>query len=470
MNTEQVDSVANMAEGVEASGTETMPRPVSQKPAASRLSIHGARLLQHVRIPLYNNAYALIVSGISTSGLGIVYWAVAARFYTARDIGLNSAAISGMMLFSGISQLNLIEALIRFLPRAGEATARLVRTIYAASFSVSVVLGLSLFLLRNVWSPIPELFNGNTSFLLWFIVATGAWSIFALQDFVLTGLRQAKWVPPENILFAVIKIVLVVALASQFQKDGIFLSWTFPTLLAIVAINGLLFFRLIPRHVAATRDRAETIVPRQFANYVAGNYVGYLFFLASTTLLPIIVKVEDGSQATAYFYLAWIFAYSLYLIAQNMTASLIVESSLDQDQLGAYSYRVLMQLARLVVPLVVIFLVGAPFILDIFGSQYSAQGTDLLRLLALATIPNIVNALYIGIARVRRRMASIVLVQGALCIISLGLTPVLLHVYGIAGVGLAWLISQSVVAVFLMFTELRTSLFASRRSLAAKAE
>lgn len=32
------------------------------------------RLLSHIRVPLYRNAYAMILSSVSTSGLGIVFW------------------------------------------------------------------------------------------------------------------------------------------------------------------------------------------------------------------------------------------------------------------------------------------------------------------------------------------------------------------------------------------------------------
>ena len=35
----------------------------------------------HLRTPLYRNGYFLIASTVITSGLGFIYWAVAARVY-----------------------------------------------------------------------------------------------------------------------------------------------------------------------------------------------------------------------------------------------------------------------------------------------------------------------------------------------------------------------------------------------------
>jgi len=421
-----------------------------------------ARLLAHARTPLFHNGYALILSAGASSMLGIIYWALAARFYPRTDVGLNSAAISAMLLFSGMAQLNLVGALIRYLPRAGRATRRVVTFAYAANVLLALAIGLALIALQSVWSPVPGLLHGNPTFLLWFILATVVWGIFALQDFVLTGLRQAVWVPIENVVFAVLKIVLLIVLAGTVREQGIFLSWTLPTVLAVIAVNVLIYGRLIPRHMRATEADATPIVPRDVISYVAGNYAGYLFFLASTTLLPLMVDHERGAAATAYFYLAWVFAYSIQLIAQNMSASLTVEGSIDEQRLASYSYRVLIHLTRIVVPLVVVIVVAAPLILDVFGSAYSANGTPVLRLLALAAIPNLVNVLYIAIARVQRRTEAIVLVQGALCLLGLGLSYLLLRRSGIVGVGIGWLVSQTVIAAVLLLTQLRSLVLPAR--------
>ena len=43
------------------------------------LPTHAERLLAHVRLPIYRNAYALVLSSATTSGLGVVYWTLAAR-------------------------------------------------------------------------------------------------------------------------------------------------------------------------------------------------------------------------------------------------------------------------------------------------------------------------------------------------------------------------------------------------------
>src|ERR1041384_1403793 len=100
------------------------------------------RLVAHARTPLFRNGYALMLSAATTSGLGMVYWMLATRYYSAEVVGLNSAMISAMLFVAGVAQLSLVSVITRFLPRAGHATGRLVGGAYALTLSVAVLAGL----------------------------------------------------------------------------------------------------------------------------------------------------------------------------------------------------------------------------------------------------------------------------------------------------------------------------------------
>ncbi|HSD82331.1 MAG TPA: phosphotransferase, partial [Anaerolineae bacterium] len=416
-----------------------------------------ARLIDHLRTPLYRNGYALVFSSTATSVLGVVYWVLAARYYTTEAIGLNSAALSTMMFLASLAQLNLMNALNRFVPSAGAATARLVISAYGMSAVIAVFASLIFILGVNVWAPALQIFVSGPGFSWLFVLATLAWCIFVLQDSVLTGLRQATWVPIENLCFAIGKIVLLIALAAILPLYGLLASWIIPLILISLPLNFLIFRRLIPQHVAATVQVAQPIVPRQIASYVAGDYVSSLIWMATVDLMPLVVVQQAGAAANAYFYLSWTITYSLYLISRNMGMSLITEAAMVPDRLYAYSYRVFIQTARLLVPIVLILLVGAPYILKLFGDNYAAESTTLLRLLSLSALPSIVVTLYLSMARVQRRMRSMVAVQGALCLLVIGLGLGLLARLGIEGLGWAWLISQTLMAVLLLLTQLRAA-------------
>jgi thiamine kinase-like enzyme len=106
---------------------------------------------------------------------------------------------------------------------------------------------------------------------------------------------------------------------------------------------------------------------------------------------------------------------------------------------------------------VFILFIGAPYLLQVFGSNYVAESTTLLRLLSLSALPSIVVTLYLSMARVQRRMRAMVVVQGTLCLLVVTLGFWLLNRYGIEGLGWAWLISQTLVALLLLLTQLRAA-------------
>src|SRR4051795_4893269 len=95
------------------------------------------RLLEHARVPLHRDAYALTINAGFTAATGFVYWIVAAKAYPPHAVGVNSALISSMMFLAGIAGLNLPNLLVRFLPEAGRRTGRAV----AGSYAATAVLG-----------------------------------------------------------------------------------------------------------------------------------------------------------------------------------------------------------------------------------------------------------------------------------------------------------------------------------------
>ncbi len=420
------------------------------------------RLSEHVRLPLFRNGYALLFSGITTSVLGFAYWALAARLYPAEIVGLSSALLSAMLLLSGMAQLSLNNVLIRFIPVAGSHTGRLLIYAYIASALAAVLFSILFILGVDRWAPALSFLNSNPKWQWAFVAASTGWCIFSLQDSALAGLRQTLWVPVENTVFAVLKILLLFVLAFSVKEAGIFLSWTVPVLLSLLPVNGLIFGRLLPRRAASKDEPATRPNAGQILKYIGGNYVGTLFFLVYANLLPLIVANEAGAASAAYFYLPWTISGGMQLIAINLVTSMTVEGARNERELHYYCRRVLSQSLRLLVPLVAVIFIGAPFLLNIFGSTYSAEGSALLRWLSLSAIPNLVVVLALGLARVQNRPALIAVIQGAICLLALSLTYFLLPGFSITGAGIAWTICQTVMALWVGVVVLRPLFWQSR--------
>lgn len=413
------------------------------------------RLILHLRTPLYRNGYALIVNSVGISVLGIGYWMLAARYYTTEAVGINSATIAAMTFLASVARLYLDGALIRFLPRSGATATRFIKYSYMIS-GLAAVLASTIFLIGlNVWAPALGFLSASPLLAVVFVMATVAYTIFVEQDGVLTGLRQAKWVPVENMAYAIVKLVLLVVLAHSAPRYGIFLSWVIPLIFSLIPVNWLIFLKLLPKHIRQNLEPETDIGATKIVRYAGGLYIGYLFSMASTQLLPLMVLRIQGSTAAAHFTLPWMIITSMQVVVPSLMGSMIVEASRDQTKLVKYSRQAFMQIARILVPAILILLIGAPYLLHFFGKSYASDSTTLLRLLSLAAIPQMFIGLYLGIARVRRSIGGVIAVHATSLMIVPTLSYFFLTRFGITGVGMAWLINQTIISLFLYFTQLR---------------
>jgi O-antigen/teichoic acid export membrane protein len=398
--------------------------------------------------PLLRNAHLLTLSSLLTSLFGALYWTLAAHWYSAEDLGRNSAAVSAMMFLGGVGQLNLSNAMVRFMPSAGPRTGQLAGRAYIVAATVTL-------LFTAVFVALVPQLSPGLGFLhtwglgTWFVLATAGYAIFNLQDGALTGLRRADWVALENGLFAAEKIGFLAAFAALGTASGILASWMVGLAFSLALTNTFIFTRAIPRHErAAPEPAADTSRPT--LGYVCADCVGAMCWLAAVNLPPVIILNQLGAADSAYFALAWLVPFALYAFSTNMGYSLIVESARDVTRLDEYR-RVLRHAGRVLVLSVIVVLALAPWALRLFGTGYARHGTVALWLLALSALPNLLNTTVVALARTRRRMHIVVAVLAALAILVLGLTELLLPVFGITGAGAAWLIGQSVVAAVLLW-------------------
>jgi O-antigen/teichoic acid export membrane protein len=401
--------------------------------------------------PVLRNGYALILNVGITSVLGLAYWILAARLYTPSQVGIGVAAINLMQFLVGIGgQLTFQAGLTRFIPDAGRDSSRLALLSYSLGGGAGVVVSLAYIGGLHIHGLGLPVVLGRS----WILsVALGAsvtvWCVFALQDAVLVGIRQAVWIPVENGLYGIGKIILLVALVHVTGQYGIFASWTVPALIALLPVNLLIFGRLLPRHIAVRANQPTTVKFRTMSRFMGGDYLGNLFFMCTETLLPVLILARLDKASAAYFGVVYVIIYALDLITVNLGVALVVEGVTDRAALRSAAASVARRLALILVPAVVVLLLFAPLILSVYGHDYAVHGSGLFRLLGVAVLARAVTSFYIALCRVERRVSRIALAQGALFASIIGLSWWLMGHLGINGVGVAYLISQVAVAVAL---------------------
>jgi O-antigen/teichoic acid export membrane protein/aminoglycoside phosphotransferase len=403
-------------------------------------------LAAHVRTPLYRDGYALVLNSGLTAVLGLVYWLIAAHDYIPHVVGVNTAAISAMMFLAGVAQLNLMSALVRFVPILRGLRGRFIAVCYLVA-AVAAVVCSGLFLLGvSHWAPALGVLGSTAWMIVWFIGATVTWCVFNLQDSALTGLGAAVLVPVENVVYGIAKIVLLVALVSASPRYGIFGSWTAGLIPSMVVVNVLIFGPLLRRRSATPSDAVAMPTRKDIVRFAAPDYLAALMWLAATTLMPVIVVAVAGATSNAYFSLAWMIVAPIAAASASMGIALVATAAPEPHRLPEYARGVMRRTAWLTIPTAVVLALASPLVLRVFGQQYAAHGAVTLSLLALMTIPNTITALYTSIYRAQRRMRRVVMLQVGLCGSVLVLAPPMLEIFGIAGVGLDWVVCQTAVA------------------------
>ena len=316
-----------------------------EMPAITDVEESNSKVVKALRNPLYRSGYALVINTAGTTALGAVYWAIAARLYNQQTLGRSSALISALLLLSTLAQLNLGNALVRFLPRSGRSASGLIR---ASLRERSRRPGRR----RRVCAD-PARTSSAWKFLsqswplcLAFIAAALIWGVFTLEDAALTGLGAAVVVPIENTAYGVLKLALLVVFAWALRSSGIFISWILPLIPIILVINWMIF-RRYAGEVPPSDVRLRT---REIVQFTGVDYLGSLLSQAYGSILPLIVLSVLGAAANGSFYIAWTISSGLMLVAANFGTSLMVEAMSAPERLGELTKGVLARCAAVYWP------------------------------------------------------------------------------------------------------------------------
>ncbi len=383
-----------------------------------------------------------------TSILGFGFWIAAARLFSSEELGRGSALVSAMIFVSVVCQLNLGSAILRFLPATKLAADHAIFAAYGSTLLASLVGGIAFVVVAPILSSEYQYLADDITLAALFVVATLIWGIFALQDSVLTALRQATWVPIENGIYAALKIIVLPVLLAIGVTEPVFVAWAIPMVLLILPINYLIFLRFIPARPVA-RDELSPVEHFGWSGlrrFMAQDYLASILIQGSTTLIPVIVLAVLGSTQSAYFYIPFTIVGAFDLLFVKVSASFTVESALNSRAMASLVHQTVHGFGYLVVAGTVFIVAAAPLALKPFGAQYVASGTTVLRLMACASLFRAAVALYCAVCRVEGRAFRVLAVQSATFVLTVGLTYLLATTNGLAGVGWAWLIANVLAA------------------------
>lgn len=397
---------------------------------------------------LYKNSIYLTINNIALSLSGLLFWVVVTKFYSDADIGLAVALISSSALIVGISKLGLDASLVRFLPKEQDQT-RFINICLTLTGLLTVFLSIIFIIFINNLEPKLSYIFLNHSYAISSSIFLISTTEFALVSIVFVALRLYGYYLLINMFCLITRFFLPIFFANSSGSFGIINSWSISYILAIVLSIALIKRVISPYHFYPSFKfpNNKEVLTYSLVNNVTNIVGGFLI-----SVFPFIIIHFLTTKDVAYFYVAYAFSNAMLLIPGATSTSLFTESTFQERtfSLGLkksliYSYSVLF----LAIPIIALF---GEKVLLLFGKSYSANGFQLLLLLAISSILSVLISFYNIYLKLNFKIREM-LVLTIIADLAISMIAYLLIGFcgiGIIGIGYAHLAVYFVVNIYIL--------------------
>jgi O-antigen/teichoic acid export membrane protein len=416
-----------------------------------------SRLIEQIRSnwALVFNSSSLIGTTGVTSALGVLYWWVAARSFSQEAVGLGSAAVSAMMLLGAIGMMGLGTLLIGELPRRREEAGSLISTSLIISAFAGGGLGVLFALLAPLLSsdlkPLSEGIGSVAVFGLGVLLTATS----LVLDQALIGLMRGGLQFRRNVIFAASKLALLWVVGLMAAEEGtglaIYAVWAAGNILSSV----LLIWTALRHRASVGSIRPRLTLVRTLGRFAFQHHLLNLSLQTPSLTLPLIVTTVISAEANAGFYTAWLIATFAFYVPFALSTALFADSAAKPAELARKARLTLTLSFVSGIMATVVFLVGADFILGIFGEEYAAQAAPALRILALGVFPLTIKNHYIANCQVKRQVSSAAKYMWAGTFLEISLAAAGASLGGLAGLSFAWVVAVSIEALLTLPTVYR---------------
>jgi O-antigen/teichoic acid export membrane protein len=397
--------------------------------------------------PLMRNSAAIMASTVLTSVLGYVFWLIAARHFDRDANGTAAATTSAIQATVLIASIGAAAALVEWLPRCTSpaewrrrVTAGFVTATVTAIVGGTLVVGV----LGVGTSTLPQLATPVGGAL--FCASCVFFAAGLVIDYVAVSEHRGSVLFARNVVLCGLRIPLIfVPVAFLTGAESILLAWTVSAAASLawaVATFGSRDGRsLAPDFTGMGRSL------REMASSLAGQHLITVTAMLAGYLLPVIVFTRLSATDNAYFYITWMLGSVFFIVSPAVSAALFVEGASAGNDMRHLVHKCVVVVGVLLAVPVVVYLAGGRLILSLFGPDYVTHGHVLLLLLTLSAVPDAITNVAVAVLRVSGRMGLALLLNGGMLVLCIVATWFALPIFGIAGAGVCWLVSQTIGAV-----------------------
>ncbi|MDN5766656.1 MAG: hypothetical protein L0H96_14035 [Humibacillus sp.] len=402
---------------------------------------------------------SLVSTYALTSVLGLAFWLLAARQFSVASVGVGGAAIAMMTLLGTLGTCGLGTLLIARLPNTEQGQRRvLTRTALAVAGGVAALLAVVVPFVAIHGFGVTSLrpIAGGVTPAAVFALGTALMAVGLVVDQAVLVLGSGSLQTERNAVASATKLGALVLLALAGQTGGltIFIAWSFGTLVSL----PLVAWRTRGgRALAASGRLLDTTSLRGLGRTALSHHALNTTLQAALQLLPLIVIVALSPESNGIFTTALQVTGAVFALPYAITIGLFAAARGDVSAvLQRMRFTVPVSLGVSVLANLVLFPLS-PYVLSVFGDQYSADGVEVLRILALAGIPFVVKDHFVALRRVQNRTGQATLVLVAMTVVELGAAYAGVLAGGLVGLVAAWVVVLFVEAAALTVPLVRAS-------------
>lgn len=397
---------------------------------------------------LLGSAAALASTTVLTSGLGFLYWIVAARAFDADSVGISSTAISAMNLIAPLAILGFGTLLVTELPLMSGDRARVVAAAAAVSALVAAVTAVLCALV------LPNSFIGlrgvgvDPAITALFAAAAATQAVGLLLDSALLSMVGGVYQLGRNAIQAVVKLALLAMFAftatSSSGSLAIFASWFLANVISIVAAV-ILLMRAYRLSISGIIPSTRALRGLHFA--AARHHLLNITLMVPFFAMPIVTNVTLGPETAGRFYIVWSAAGLLFYLPLALSTALFASGARgSRTFLGEFRFTLRASLLICAAANLALLALGG-VVLNWVGAGFADQGRVALSIIALGGFGLVIKDHHVAWARVNNTVGREGLIIAALTAVELAGGVIGAHRGGITGLSIGWALAVGFAAL-----------------------
>ncbi len=398
------------------------------------------------RDSLYTNSIYYFVNTITVTGLGFLFWWIAAHKYSSDTVGQFVILLSYAQLITTIGNIGLSFGVIRYLPIQDHDKSALI------NFSITYILLSTILLSCLVVIIGPQIFTtlkmfqNDIRFVLLFIVFTSILGLYQLLSALFSALRIIFLLLISNLITLSFRLLFLILLPKLSNPSNMILAYSVPT----IAVTFVTIFYILTKHIPSYYPKLKFTLPywKSLVKYSSSSYLGNILHDLPSLMLPQFIAVRIDLASAAYFNVVWNLYGLLTTLGNSISMSLFVEGSYNSININQLTYKANKAIILITSVLIIIIIAFSNQILLIFGFDYARYGTPLLRLIALTSIPAALVYVKVAYLRIKMQVHSIILTYGIIFTVCFLLVQTSL-LNSLKSIGWIWGVAQVTAIIYL---------------------